>query len=145
MNKNPIPKLLSDTCICYTGICVFMILLQTAVRGSFADTAINSLQFFMFLPFSFALSLGNMCYRKISHSAPKRYLAHFVCFAIGFSVGIYMPYAIISKPSSANTFVVFLLCFAVYGIVILIHALIVGTKTKSQKQNVSYVNQFKKK
>ena len=138
-------RFLSEACIYYTALCIFTILLNVIISGSFDSDAINCLQFLMFLPFTLLISLGNLLYRCFRSSRPKRYLLHFLCFECGFLLGIYMPYAITSKPSATNSFVVICLVLFVYLLGAVIHAVATSRGDRQKAEEKPYVSQFKKK
>ena len=138
-------RFISEACIYYTAICIFTILLNVIITGSFDSDAINCLQFFMFLPFTLCLSLANLLYRHFVSSRPKRYLFHFLAFECGFLLGIYMPYAITVKPSAANSFVIISLALLVYLLGAVIHAVATSKRDRRVKEDKPYVSQFKNK
>jgi len=136
---------MSEACTYYTAICVVFILIQAIIRGSFTNDAINCLQFIMFLPFTLFVALGNLLYRHFKASSSKRYISHFLCSSAGFLIGIYMPYAVLSKPSGSNSFIVITLCLSLYAVALIIHAIVTSKRDKKKKEEAPYVSQFKKK
>lgn len=138
-------RFVSEACIYYTAICIFTILLNVIITGSFDSDAINCLQFLMFLPFTLCLSLANLLYRHFAASRPKRYLLHFLACECGFLLGIYMPYAITVKPSATNSFIIISLALLLYLLGALIHAVATSGRDKRAQEEKPYVSQFKNK
>lgn len=144
MKKHSALRFLSEACIYYTALCVLTILLNVILSGSFDSDAINCLQFLMFLPFTLFIALGNLLYRRFKSSRPKRYLLHFIAFECGFLLGIYMPYALTSKPSATNSFVIICLALLIYVIAAVIHAVATARGDRQRAEEKPYVSQFKK-
>ena len=138
-------RFLSEACIYYTALCILTILLNVIISGSFDSDAISCLQFLMLLPFTLLVALGNLLYRRFKTSRPKRYILHFLAFECGFLLGIYMPYAITSKPSATNSFVIICLVLLVYLLGAVIHAVATARGDRQKAQDTPYVSQFKNK
>lgn len=140
---NHTKRLICESCCCYTVMSVFFILCQALIDGSFTDAYINNLRFLLFLPFAFAISLGNLIYRAVKTTVSIKYLLHFLCFMTGFILCIFIPYIIQVKPADKYALIFIILVIIFYAIGVIVHAAIMRKRRSKENDSVPYVSQFK--
>lgn len=147
MNKTPRIwiALWQGTCTRYTVLCLLLLVTSAIFSGSLTVTYVDTVRFFLLLPFALCLTLAN----RVRHSprlslAPKVGL-HVLSVLGGFYLFCYLPYQIRTSPHGMQILLILLLAILLYGLVMgVVLALSAVTRRRKQEQT-PYESQFSKK
>lgn len=155
MNKNApeahntnAPSLLRSlwlgTCARYTLLCLILLVTSAIASDSLTVTYVDSVRFFLLLPFGFCLTLAAMIRRSTALSTGAKCALHPLTTLGGFYLFCYLPYQLRTKPSGMQIFIILLLVIILYAIVMGIYAAAVSKKNRKKAEEVPYESQFSK-
>jgi predicted neutral ceramidase superfamily lipid hydrolase len=155
MNKNApaaqntnAPSLLRSlwlgTCSRYTLLCLILLVTSAIAADSLTITYVDSVRFFLLLPFGFCLTLAAMTRRSATLSKGAKCALHPLITLGGFYLCCYLPYQVRTKPSGMQVFIILLLVIILYAIVMGIYAATVSKRNRKRSEETPYESQFSK-
>ena len=147
--NNQAPSLLRElwlgTCSRYTVLCLCLLIISAIASASLTVTYVDTLRFFLLLPFALCITLAARIRRADKLSTAAKCTLHPLLFLGGFYLCCYLPFQISTKPSGGQILLILCLAVLLYGV----GMLILWLATRKHRQNVidstPYVSQFGKK
>ncbi len=143
------PRWLRDlwlgACARYTVLALLMLLLNAILHDSLTETYVDTLRFFLLLPFSAMLTVAALVRRSERLSGRVRLLLHPLVTLGGFYLCLYLPYQIETKPSGQQVLLIVLLAIILYALVMGIYLLCTRRSRQKSIDNTPYVSQFNRK
>ena len=155
MNKNApaaqntnAPSLLRSlwlgTCSRYTLLCLILLVTSAIAADSLTITYVDSVRFFLLLPFGFCLNLAALTRRSTTLSTGAKCVLHPLSTLGGFYLFCYLPYQVRTKPSGMQVFIILLLVIILYAIVMGIYAAVASKQSRRRAEEIPYESQFSK-
>ena len=107
-----------------------------------AVTVVDTLRFFLLLPFSFLLAAAALIRRNDKLSTGARVLLHPLFTLGGFYLCFYLPYQIQTKPSPAQALLILLAVLILYIIVMTVYLLLTRHRRQKAVDATPYTRQF---
>ena len=133
------------TCARYTVLCLLLLLISAIAANSLTVTYVDTLRFFLLLPFALCVTLAARVRRSDKLRTGAQCVLHPVLFLGGFYLFCYLPFQLSTKPSGQQVLLVLCLAALLYGICMAIVVLISGRKKRKVLDDTPYVSQFGKK
>ncbi len=133
------------TCARYTVITLLALLISAILHDSMTHTYVDAGRFFLFLPFSCALTLAAWVRRSSALSGGARLALHPALALGGFYLCLYLPYQIETKPSGQQILLILLLAAIVYLTVMGVYLLCTRRSRQKSINDTPYTSQFGKK
>lgn len=153
--NNPVPdtpattslarELWLGTCARYTVLCLLLLLISAIVSDSLTVTYVDTVRFFLLLPFAFCLAVATKVRKAPRLSTGAKCALHPVLFLGGFYLFCYLPFQISTKPSGQQILILLILVALLYGISMGIFCLISRSLRQKKIDDTPYVSQFQKK
>ena len=132
------------TCARYTILCLIMLVISAIASDSLTVTYVDTVRFFLLLPFGLCLTLATKVRLSPALSAGAKVGLHALAVLGGFYLFCYLPYQVRTKPSGMQVLIILLLAMILYAIVMGICAAVTA-KTRQQKvDDTPYESQFRK-
>ena len=140
-------EILVSTCVCFTVVSFAILLIKLIFFGS-PDNDGNYISsvtfFFMLLPFSLLISCGNKAL-TVRKWGPYRYILHAVIYIAGFYLCLLLPYQLGSSVKGSAVLLLTLLFALLYGIAMIVRAIIIGRKNKRSEAGKEYTSIYSNK
>ena len=135
------------SCARYTVLCLILLLISAAISSSLTVTYVDTIRFFLLLPFALCLTLAAMVRRTDKISVGLRFVLHPVLVLGGFGLCCYLPYyaQLLTKPSGMQVFLVLLLVGILYAVCMGIYIAVTYSLGRQKTNSTEYVSQFGKK
>ena len=133
------------TCARYTVLCLLLMLISAIAADSQTPPYVDSLRFFLILPFSFCVTVAARIRNADKLSAGVKCALHPLIVLSGFYLFCYLPFQISTKPSGQQVLLILLLVAILYGIFMGIFCLIRSGSRRKKVEDTPYVSQFGKK
>lgn len=133
------------TCARYTVLCMFMLVTSAIAADSLTITYVDTVHFFLLLPFGLCLTLAAMARRAERLSAGSRLGLHALATLGGFYLFCYLPYQVRTKPTAMQVLIILLAVLLVYAIAVAIYAAVTAKKRQKHIDDTPYESQFGKK
>ncbi len=134
-------SLLRCTCMWYTAISVFVLLVNVLLSGN-ERAYVDPLSFLLFLPFALAMAAAGMVRRADGLTTTARVILHPLLVLGGFYLCIYLPYQIEKKPTAGQMLAIFVLAAVLYGAVVTVLFLIRRRIRQKAIDDTPYTSQF---
>ena len=142
-----LPRLRSlwrGTCTRFTLLCLFMLVTSAIASDSLTITYVDSVSFFLLLPFGLCLTLAAGARRSPKLSSGAKVGLHVLCTLGGFYLCCYLPYQVRTNPSGMQILLVLLAAVIVYGLVMGIYAAATAKSRRRKRDETPYESQFHK-
>ena len=144
--SDPAPSLLRSlwlsTCARFTVLCLLLLLISAIMADSLTTTYVDTVRFFLLLPFGFCLTVAARVRRSDKLSVGAKCGLHPLASLGGFYLCCYLPYQISTKPSGSQVLIVLLFVAILYGIGMGIYALVTRSSRHKKLEDSPYVSQF---
>ena len=132
------------TCARYTVLCLILLITSAIASDSLTVTYVDTVRFFLLLPFGLTLTLAAWVRRSTKLGAGAKVGLHALATLGGFYLFCYLPYQVRTKPSGMQVLIILLLVLLLYVIGVGIYA-VVTAKTRQKKiDDTPYESQFRK-
>lgn len=132
------------TCARYTLLCLILLVTSSIAADSLTLTYVDSVRFFLLLPFGLCLTLAAMTRRSATLSTGAKCALHPLITLGGFYVFCYLPYQLRTKPSGMQILIILLLVIILYATVMAIYAAAVSKRNRKKAEETPYESQFSK-
>ena len=139
---SPLRSLWLSTCARFTVLCLLLLLISAIMADSLTTTYVDTVRFFLLLPFGFCLTIAARVRRSDKLSAGAKCGLHPLIFLGSFYLCCYLPYQISTKPSGSQVLMILLLVVILYGIGMGIYALVTRKTRQRKLEDTPYVSQF---
>ena len=130
------------TCIRYTLLCLCLLLISAILADSLTVTYVDTVRFFLLLPFALCLTLATHVRRSDKLSGGVKGVLHPLLSLGGFYLTCYLPYQISTKPSGSQVLMILLLAAALYALGMGIFTLVTRKFRQKKLDDTPYVSQF---
>ena len=130
------------TCVRYTLLCLCLLLVSAIMADSLTVTYVDTVRFFLLLPFALCLTLATHVRRSDKLSGGAKGVLHPLLSLGGFYLACYLPYQISTKPSGSQVLMILLLAAVLYGLGMGIFALVTRKSRQKKLDDTPYVSQF---
>ncbi len=133
--------LLRRTCMLYTAIALFVLLIQLIISGN--RQGVSALNFLLLIPFAACIALAGLL--RTSDKLPMwgKLLSHPLLTLGGFYLCVYLPARIHWRPTPSMTLVIPILSTVVYGASVTVILLVSRRKRQKTVDATPYESQFK--
>lgn len=146
-SDSPVARLRSlwlGTCARFTLLCLFMLVTSAIASDSLTITYVDTVHFFLLLPFGLCLTLAAWVRRSPKLGSGAKVGLHTLCTLGGFYLFGYLPYQVRTKPSGMQVLLILLAAALVYALIMGIFVAATA-KTRQKKRNETpYESQFRK-
>jgi predicted neutral ceramidase superfamily lipid hydrolase len=132
------------TCARYTVLCLILLLASAIASDSLTVTYVDTVSFFLQLPFGFCLTLAAWVRRSDKLSAGVKVGLHALATLGGFYLCGYLPYQLRTKPSGMQVLIILLAAVILYAVVM---AVITAVSAKSRQKQIDaepYESRYRK-
>ena len=146
-SDSPVARLNSlwlGTCARFTLLCLFMLVTSAIASDSLTITYVDTVRFFLLLPFGLCLTLAAGVRRSAKLSSGAKVGLHALCTLGGFYLFGYLPYQVRTKPSGMQILLILLTATLVYALVMGIYAAITAKTRQKKRDETPYESQFSK-
>lgn len=133
------------SCARYTVLCLGFLLLSAIVSDSLTTTYVDTVSFFLLLPFAFFLTLAARVRHADKLSVGGKCALHPLLTLGGFYLCCYLPFQIRTKPAGQQILMILLLAALAYGVVMAVVCLVSAKRSGRQSADTPYVSQYGKK
>ena len=133
------------TCARYTVLCLLMMLISAITATEQNPPYIDTLRFFLILPFAFCVTVGARIRKADKLSTGLKCILHPLTVLGGFYLFGYLPFQVSTKPSAQQVLLMLLLAAIVYGILVGVLCLLGSGSRRKKDRDTPYVSQFGKK
>ena len=148
-NKKTAPQLLRElwlgACARYTVLCLILLITSAIASESLTVTYVDTVRFFLLIPFGFCLTAAAWVRRSSKLSAGAKWCLHPLATLGGFYLFCYLPYQLRTKPSGMQVLLILLAVTVLYGLVMAIYAAATRKSRQKQADEIPYESQFSKK
>lgn len=130
------------SCARYTVLCLLMMAVSAIASASLTVTYIDTVRFFLLLPFAVFLTLAAWVRRAEKLGTGAKLTLHPLLVMGGFYLCCYLPFQIISKPSNQQILLLVFLAFLVYGLSMGIFLAISHALGRKKTADTPYVSQY---
>ena len=130
------------TCSRYTVLCLCLLLISAIAAESLTVTYVDTVRFFLLLPFALCITLAAHVRRADKLSAGAKCTLHPLLFLGGFYLCCYLPFQISTKPSGGQILLLLCRVALLYGAGMIILWLATRKRRQSAIDNTPYVSQF---
>ena len=131
------------TCARYTVLCLILLVVSAIASDSLTVTYVDTVRFFLLLPFGLCLTLAAWARRSKLGAGAKAGL-HALATLGGFYLFGYLPYQIRTKPSGMQVLVILLLAAVLYAVAMGVYAAVTAKTRRKQIDDTPYESQFRK-
>ena len=140
----PIRSLWMGTCARYTVLCLILLVTSAIASRSLTVTYVDTVHFFLLLPFGLCLTLAARVRRSDKLSAGAKVGLHATATLGGFYLFCYLPYQLRTKPSGMQVFIILLAVVILYAAVMAVVAAVTAGARQRKLDSVPYESQFRK-
>ena len=132
------------TCSRFTLLCLFMLITSAIASDSLTITYVDTVRFFLLLPFGLCLTLAAGVRRSATLGSGAKVGLHALCTLGGFYLCCYLPYQVRTQPSGMQIFIALLAAAIVYGLIMGIYAAATAKSRQKKRDETPYESQFRK-
>ena len=132
------------TCARYTVLCLILLLASAIASDSLTVTYVDTVSFFLQLPFGFCLTLAAWVRRSDKLSTGVKVGLHALATLGGFYLCGYLPYQLRTKPSGMQVLVILLTAVILYAIVMGIFAAVTAKSRQKKIDAQPYESRYRK-
>jgi len=129
------------TCARYTVLCLLLLFISAIAAGSLTTTYVDTVRFFLLLPFALCITLATRTRRSDKLSTGAKCVLHPLLFLGGFYLCCYLPFQLSTKPSGQQILLILLLTALLYGAGMAVICLVARTRRRTAN-DTPYVSQF---
>ena len=133
------------TCARYTVLCIILLVTSAIASESLTVTYVDTVRFFLLIPFGLCLTLAAMARRSETLSGGARLGLHALSALGGFYLFCYLPYQVRTKPSGMQVLMILLAVLLLYAIAAAIYAAVTAKTRRKRVDETPYQSQFGKK
>ena len=133
------------SCTRYTVLCLALLAVSALASDSLTTTYVDTVSFFMLLPFAFFLTLAARVRRSDKLSAGGKCALHPLLTLGSFYLACYLPFQIRTKPSGQQILMILLLAALAYGVTMGVVCLISAKRSTRKSADTPYVSQYGQK
>ena len=131
-------------CARFTLLCLFMLVTSAIAADSLTTTFVDTVHFFLLLPFGLCLTLATRVRKSDKLSTGVKCGLHPLAFLGGFYFFCYLPYQIRTNPSGMQVLLILLAATLVYALVMSIYAAATAKTRQKKRDETPYESQFRK-
>ncbi|MBR6781945.1 MAG: hypothetical protein IKM33_01950 [Clostridia bacterium] len=131
-------------CARFTLLCLFMLVTSAIASDSLTITYVDTVHFFLLLPFGLCLTLAAWVRRSPKLGSGAKVGLHALCTLGGFYLFGYLPYQVRTKPSGMQILLILLATTLVYALVMGIYAAVTAKTREREREETPYESQFRK-
>ena len=131
-------------CARFTLLCLFMLVTSAIAADSLTTTCVDTVHFFLLLPFGLCLTLAAWVRRSPKLGSGAKVGLHALCTMGGFYLFGYLPYQVRTKPSGMQVLLILLAATLVYALVMGIYAAATAKTRQKKRDETPYESQFRK-
>ena len=132
------------TCSRFTLLCLFMLVTSAIAADSLTTTYVDTVHFFLLLPFGLCLTLAAWVRRSPKLGSGAKVGLHALCTLGGFYLFGYLPYQVRTKPSGMQILLILLTAILVYALVMGIYVAATAKSRQKKRNETPYESQFRK-
>ncbi len=132
------------TCARYTVLCLILLVTSAIASASLTITYVDSVRFFLLLPFGLCLTLAAWVRKSDKLSAGAKCALHPLTFLSSFYLFCYLPYQIRTNPSGMQVLIILLLVALIYAIAMGIYAAVHAKMRQKKIDDTPYESRFSK-
>ena len=132
------------TCARYTVLCLILLVTSAITSNSLTVTYVDTLRFFLLLPFALCLTLGTWVRRSDKLPLGAKVALHPLATLGGFYLFCYLPYQLRTKPSGMQILIILLLAAVLYGLAMLMTVTVTAKARQKKLDDAPYESQFRK-
>ena len=132
------------TCARFTVLCLILLVTSAVASDSLTITYVDTVRFFLLLPFGLCLTLSAWVRRSEKLSAGAKVGLHALSTLGGFYLFCYLPYQVRTKPSGMQVLIILLLVVLLYALVMGIVAAVTRKARRKELEEAPYESQFSK-
>ena len=132
------------TCARYTVLCLILLITSAIASDSLTVTYVDTVRFFLLLPFGLTLTLAAKARTSATLSAGVKLGLHALATLGGFYLFCYLPYQVRTKPSGMQVLIILLLVLILYVIGAGVYAIVSATAGQKKIDDTPYESQFRK-
>lgn len=148
-NKKTAPAILRDlwlgSCARFTVLCLILLTVSSIGSDSLTLTYIDTVRYFLLLPFAVCLTLAAWARRSDKLSGGVKCVLHPLAVLGGFYLCCYLPYQLRTNPTNMQVFIILLAVALLYALGMGIYALVTRKSRQKRIDDTPYVSQFGKK
>lgn len=141
---SPIRSLWLGTCARYTVLCLILLVTSAIASDSLTVTYVDTVRFFLLLPFGLTLTLAAWVRRSPKLGAGAKVGLHALATLGGFYLFCYLPYQVRTKPVGMQVLIILLLVVALYALVMGVYAAVTAKTRRRRVDDTPYEKQFSK-
>ena len=132
------------TCARYTVLCMILLVVSAIASDSLTVTYVDTVRFFLLLPFGLCLTLAAWTRRSPKLGAGAKVGLHALATLGGFYLFCYLPYQVRTKPAGMQVLIFLLLVALLYAFVMGIYAAVTAKTRQKKIDDTPYESQFRK-
>ena len=132
------------TCARFTVLCLILLVTSAIASDSLTITYVDTVRFFLLLPFGLCLTLSAWVRRSDKLSAGGKVALHALSTLGGFYLFCYLPYQVRTDPSGMQVLIILLLVAVLYAAVMAIWAGVTRKSRQRKLDETPYESQFRK-
>lgn len=132
------------TCARYTVLCLILLVTSAITSNSLTVTYVDTVRFFLLLPFGLCLTLATRVRRSDKLSVGAKVALHPLATLGGFYLFCYLPYQLRTKPSGMQILIILLLAAVLYGLAMLMTVTVTAKARQKKLDDAPYESQFRK-
>ena len=132
------------TCARYTILCLILLVTSAIASDSLTVTYVDTVRFFLLLPFGLCLTLAAKVRSSDKLSAGAKVGLHALAALGGFYLFCYLPYQVRTKPSGMQVLIILLLVAVLYAAVMGAYAAVTAKSRRKKIDDTPYESQFRK-
>ncbi len=141
---HPLTALLTGTCVRYTAISLFVLLVNLLFSGN-EDAYVHPSSFLLLLPFALGLSAAATVRKADKLATGARVVLHPLLSLGSFYLCIYLPYQLDKRPSAGQILAILVLGAVVYGVAVTVLLLLARRTRQKTIDDTPYISQFGRK
>lgn len=132
------------TCARYTVLCLILLVTSAIASDSLTVTYVDTVRFFLLLPFGLCLTLAAWVRRADKLSAGAKVGLHAITTLGGFYLFCYLPYQLRTKPSGMQILIILLAVVLLYAVAVAVYAAVTAKTRQKKRDATPYESQFRK-
>lgn len=133
------------SCARFTVLCLILLVTSSIAADSLTINYVDTVHFFLLLPFGLCLTLAAWVRRSDKLSAGAKCGLHPLAFLGGFYFFCYLPYQLRTEPSAMQVLIILLLVVLLYAITMGIYAAVTVKLRRKKLDDTPYESQYRKK
>lgn len=132
------------SCARYTVLCLILLVTSSIASDSLTITYVDTVRFFLLLPFGVCLTLAAWARRSDKLPAGAKVGLHALSTLGGFYLFCYLPYQLRTKPTGMQVFIILLAVMLLYAVVMGVYAAVSAKARRKKLDDIPYESQFGK-